>query len=798
MLPYRFALLACSGALLASGFAFAQVVPSLAEVQVSADQPAEVNQTPLAASKATLDGATLQERGLRSLSEASMQVPGLYSFGTTPRLIGFSIRGIGNNQFNDGLDSSVGLYTDGVYLARQSYAAFGLFDLESVTVMRGPQGARYGLGSTAGEVLINTQMPSHMPSTNLSVGAGQNRARLLELSSTGSIVPGELAGRLSVFTQSRDGHLFNRFDGTKLNDLNRQAVRGQLLWTPRDDLLVRVIGEYGDLNQRCCAIGLLGPVSASIQASDDYMGYERPGTNPADREIDNNVDPLTRLRREAASVVVEWGPTGRHRFVSVTGVNQLRFDPARNDDGTSMNLVEGSTTTQSRQISQELRMHTRFHRMDTTLGIIAVQQDVKGREVGVLGDEIALWALGGALRQQVPTLNRQNSGFLINAVLPPQALNGLRLITPYQQDSLTTSLFGNTDWHLSPLSTLSAGLRYTESRRSGRVARTREGGNLNSSPLALTNQLAALGSVLGPDFQDLTYDGLIDSLVGESFDRTDSRKDSGASGQLGYQFRLGPQALAYTTLTRGYKSGGLNLAGLTPLVRPQFDAETVTALEVGLRGLEKSTGLSGGVALYRSRVKNFQALSYDEGDGLIRNPRQNNVLNIPVVDMAGIELDFMVPLSKKLLAGGGLAYNRAITTRFANAPNEDTGENNKDLSGKQLYNAPRWSGFASLEKRFALVAGLQPYVGVEHSFRSKTFGAVDQSRNSFIDAYQLTNLRVGVRGNNGQWNLQAFVNNAFDEDYIAAVSALYSVGDYGGFAGEPRTFGVRLDMTLGP
>jgi len=101
----------------------------------------------------------------------------------------------------------------------------------------------------------------------------------------------------------------------------------------------------------------------------------------------------------------------------------------------------------------------------------------------------------------------------------------------------------------------------------------------------------------------------------------------------------------------------------------------------------------------------------------------------------------------------------------------------------------------SLEQKLPNQGELQPYVGLDHTFRSATFGAVDQSRNSFIDAYQLTNLRLGVRNLKQKWHAQAWVKNLFDEDYKAAVSALYSLGEYGGYAGDPRTFGVSLDLS---
>ncbi|MES9294354.1 TonB-dependent receptor plug domain-containing protein, partial [Cutibacterium acnes] len=176
------------------------------------------SQAPELSSKVETSGDTLETKKIQSLSELSQQVSGFYGFGSTPRLAGFSIRGLGNNQFNDGLDSSVGLYVDGVYLARQSYSAFGLYDLDTVNVYRGPQGSRYGLDSTAGEVHIQSRQPSHTRENNVTLGVGNQGYRELSAASTGSLIEGELAGRISIFKQQRDGFLFNQFDGTLLND----------------------------------------------------------------------------------------------------------------------------------------------------------------------------------------------------------------------------------------------------------------------------------------------------------------------------------------------------------------------------------------------------------------------------------------------------------------------------------------------------------------------------------------------------------------------------------------------------
>lgn len=790
-------------------FAMAQTtdLPELGEVEVRASPLKATIPGDSTGSKARINGSDLSPATANTLPEASFRVPGFFAYGSTARNTGFNIRGAGNSQFNDGMDSGTGLYIDGIYLARQSYGALSLYDLEDFSVLRGPQGANYGLGSTTGEVHLRTRLPSFTPSTEMSGSIGNFGYKQFSLTTTGPLggqannqsagQSSTMAGRLSVYGQVRDGLLTNQFDGSKLNDQDRLALRGQVLWAPVDELLVRVIGELGLNDQKCCAVALLAPVSASIKASDDYMGYKRPGTNPYDRVTDNDRTTRGRLIRNSLSVIAEWTPPGRHTLTSLTGLNGLNISPTQFDDGTSMRLLNSNITSKSSQITQELRLNSRFLRAETTVGMFYIHQRLQGRERAVLGDEIARWALGGALRSNVPGLTQQNSGFLIDAVLPPQALNGLTLNTPYSQVSNGFSTFASSDLKLSPSTTLTTGLRWTTSNRRAEISRDRSGGNLNSSPLSLTNNLAVLKGLLGQNVQDLTYDGIIDSLVGPSFERRDSRSDQGATGKLALRHQLTDQASVYASAATGFKSGGVNLAGITRQVKPQFDPERATNFELGFNKTHPSGRLSYNLSLYNTRIKNYQALTHDEGEGLVPNPRPNNVINIPKVRLRGVEFDLSGRLTPNLNLLTGLAYNQAISTSFPNAPDEDTGQNNKDLSGKQLYNAPRWSGFVGLEQRIPHQNKDYSYWGLDYQFRSGTFGAVDQSRSSFIEGYQITNLRLGYRNQQQGWGVQAWVRNLFDEDYLLAITTVYGVGEYGGYAGDPRTYGITVDVQLG-
>ena len=83
----------------------------------------------------------------------------LDDIGTAKGVANFSIRGIGINSSIPSVDPTVGMFVDGVYLGQTSAALLDTFDVESIEVLRGPQGTLFGRNVTGGAVLINTKNP---------------------------------------------------------------------------------------------------------------------------------------------------------------------------------------------------------------------------------------------------------------------------------------------------------------------------------------------------------------------------------------------------------------------------------------------------------------------------------------------------------------------------------------------------------------------------------------------------------------------------------------------------------------
>ncbi len=739
-------------------------------------------------SLAVLDGDALGAAGLTLATDIQERVPGLVVTVPNPRLTSYTIRGLGSSSVNDGIESSVGLFLDGVYLGRQGLSFFDLVDLDRVEILRGPQGTLFGKNTTAGAINLVTKMPTHAYEANLEGTVGDYGLKLLRASVGGQVFEDEtLAGRLTGYVSQRDGMITNVFNGHDLNERNKWGLRGQLLWTPSSDLNWRFIAEYGSTDEECCVYPLIGPVRAAVQARDDFMEYTRPSLNPYDRVTDSDNVTDVDMQQKALSAEFNWDLGSDHRLTGISAWRDWYFLPA-NDDATSLELVATGTLNEHSQLSQEFRLDSSFEGFDTVLGLFYLRQDFNGNESVLLGEDMVGWTFGGLIRERTGLpLTETTFGPVLYLVIPPATLDGTLINTTYTQTTDSLAGFGSVNWHLTERLDLTTGLRYTYEWRDSEVNRSRTGGCPECTALNLINPVMQLAGLY-----DLTVEGLLDAIAGGAYYRATKRNEGNASGQVALSYKLLPNLMTYGSVARGYKGGGINLGVTGESVKPTFEPEEATAYELGAKGQFFGNRLSMSLAIYHTDIRDYQALTFDEEDTVIPNPRQINLLNVGKVRLRGIEFDAFGFATEGLRLRGGVAYSDAITVGFVNAPNEDTRDNDRDLSGETLFNAPRWSATAGAEYGYFFGSGLEGYGAVDAMYRSGYWGTVEHGRSTYIDGYTLTSLRLGVRDSGQAWDVWVWSRNIFDEEYIAGVYPLYGVGDYGAYAGDPRTWGVTV------
>jgi iron complex outermembrane receptor protein len=208
-----------------------------------------VQKVPIAIS--VIGSEALAKTGNYTLSQVQQLVPSLQVYSFNPRNTNINIRGLGANVSltNDGLENGVGFYLDNVYYGRPGQSQFDLVDLQQIEVLRGPQGTLFGKNTTAGAINITSKAPSFRPEAYGEASGGNYGYYQFRASVSAPIIADKAAFRLSLSDTHRDGYLTNIHDGSKAQDYDNVAIRGQLLIKPADAVSVKLIGDYANQRQ---------------------------------------------------------------------------------------------------------------------------------------------------------------------------------------------------------------------------------------------------------------------------------------------------------------------------------------------------------------------------------------------------------------------------------------------------------------------------------------------------------------------------------------------------------------------
>jgi iron complex outermembrane receptor protein len=179
-----------------------------------------------------LGGEELTATDTFRIEDIAQKLPSTNVTVSNPRQSSVSVRGIGNNPANDGLQPSVGVFLDGVYLGRPGMAVFDLIDLDQLELLRGPQGTLFGKNTTAGVLNITTKKPSFTAGGSAETAFGNLGDREFKAGITGPLDDRQ-AVRLSVYDTARDGLLHSAVTGKDYDDRSRYALHARLCRSAR-------------------------------------------------------------------------------------------------------------------------------------------------------------------------------------------------------------------------------------------------------------------------------------------------------------------------------------------------------------------------------------------------------------------------------------------------------------------------------------------------------------------------------------------------------------------------------------
>ncbi len=359
--------------LLAGAAAFALGTPGVALAQdqePEAESPESSNQIIVTASKreqtlqetpisvSVTSGETIERAQIRDVLDLQSVVPSLrVSQLQTSSATTFIIRGFGNGDNNFGIEPSVGVFIDGVFRSRSASALSDLNLVSRIEVLNGPQSTLFGKNASAGVISVVTKEPQYEFGGQIEGSYGNFNAINLRGEVTGPIAE-NIAFSLDGTYQTRDGigRIVN-LDNAEINDRNRWSARGNLLIEPSADLKIRLIADYGKIDEVCCQTSnlVVGPSTTGAiagvggQFPTDFFSY------------DNflNVVPNNENENYGFSGQLDWA-FGNVTLTSITAYRELRNAFAQDVDFTSADLTVESRDQGVDTFTQELRLTTDF------------------------------------------------------------------------------------------------------------------------------------------------------------------------------------------------------------------------------------------------------------------------------------------------------------------------------------------------------------------------------------------------------------------------------------------------------
>jgi outer membrane receptor protein involved in Fe transport len=850
--------LLASVALCASVPAFAQTAEAPADdgldqgdIIVTATQRAQsLSDVPIAVSAVTAE--SLQNSGATDLRQLNQLSPSLLVSSTSSEAGAavIRIRGIGTVGDNPGLESSVAVFVDGVYRSRGGTALTEMGAVDRVEVLRGPQGTLFGRNASAGLIHIITAKPKFETEGTAEVTYGNFDFWRLVGGITGPIAGDTLAYRLDGVYTKRDGFVEDVISGRTVNNRDRYLLRGQLLFTPNDDLEVRLIGDFAKRNEECCASNYL-PFRTSFR--DAQGNVQVTNANPVVnviRSLGGVITDDTYARetsitpgRDYRSDVTDWGLSGELNWnlgfadlTSITAWRDWKVSSGQDADFNNLDILyRDNQTRRFRTFSQELRLNgTLFDdRLDWLVGGYYAHETLDLFDNLKYGQDYMRYA-NAIVRLSAPTFPGYEA---IAAAVgrPGDTLNG-RGITgdSYRQTSRNFAIFTHNVIDLVPDKLqLTLGGRYTNERKTLDVSLNSDNtlcAAIAGSPSPQIRGLAALPCVINPI---------------NNFNESDSRDEDEFTGTVVLSWKPIPELLTYASYSVGYKAGGFNLdrsalnAAAPSLAQLQFEEETVDSWELGAK-LDLQ-GMQINVAAFRAVFDQFQLNTFNGTNFIVENIQSctesvnggdRDFAGLPVngvpltaaqaaatgqcpgdvrggVTSTGVELETLFFPIDDLTVSLGLTY---VETRYRN---ELVGIGGRpfptplfNLPGQPLSNAPDLAHTGAVTWTPAVNSNMRALVYLDWRLQSDNNTGSDLFDEKRQAPVMQVNARLGLNGNDSKWAVELWAQNLFNEQFqqVAFNTPLQGGGTvaqtarggpnattlFGSFLAEPRQFGVTL------
>ena len=812
----------------------------LEEIVVTAQKREQnIMDVPIAIS--AISGAQIEESGLNSMFDLQQNVPGLIvSQSQTTTSSNFSIRGIGSTSNNFGVESSVGLYVDGVYRSRQSSMVNELIDVQAAEILRGPQGTLFGKNTASGAINIRTVAPSTTESNAFFEVSGGDFGLTRISGATNIPLSDNLAFRGTVYSSQRDGFVDDDVFGDDIyNDRNRFGLRLQLGYESDNDFNMRIIADYSEIDEVCC-VGLSrvdalfahdllaqgqfvpGPDAILMALGGTvYTDFPYPaGIFPpnvitgvgfdAFRTTTNHL-PLS--QNEDSGLSVEMNKTFDNG-VTLTSVSAFRSFDTLDDidaDFTNSDLVNRINIASQESFSQEFRLAGEFGESSHWVaGAYYFTQEIDSNTNTTGGIHLQPFVLIGqpALQAIIDGVNQVSA--LTGGAIPPAA-------DPFpadifsddivKQDHDGYAIFGQVDWVLSDAFTLTLGARYTDETKDidARYTQTNNGPAPDLAAIGLNLFYAATGNPLFDPVPLLAvaepnsgWGGYLFAPLSPRSDVLETLSDDQVTGTAKLSWFAADSSMFYVSFATGFKAGGTNTDRIFASQSQLFDPETSESFEIGFKGdIGDTFRLS--VAAFMTDYDDFQANAF-EGGGF-------NLRNAGKIETQGLEIEALWQATDTLTIQSYYARNEGEYKSFEGAtcwdaepfhtgvpqPTCNPVTEQAQLNGLKMAYNPEDRFFLGITKTFPM-GNNDFFVRAEYTYTSDSLTDGDVDPLTLQESYGLVNLRLGMNIDSWNSNITLWGRNITDERFFRQSfdPPLLDNGRMDSYPSEPATWGITF------
>lgn len=738
--------------------AFAQTA-ALEEIVVTSTKRVEtIREIPLSVSVVT--GETLENYGLQDPGDLSQTIPGLTvtSNGSGKNI---TLRGIGSPSGQRGTEQSVSMYVDGVYKPRSRQYVTAFLDTERVEVLRGPQAVLFGINATAGAISVVSNTNSGGDAFEAGVTAEA------DLEYGGYKLSGYAGGGVSENLGLRIAASHSDFDGYLSGPLGKDGgrsstqIRGSLEYQATDAFKLTAKADYFEDEYN-------GPVFEGVDITQESpdLNYLYPASTPS---VDLFGAPEGRSSDGLNLVVTADFGIGDHTLRAIASHSEFNFELGFDFDGGSEadGFLLGAAGAEA--LSFDSINNEEFDQQSLELQLISPQGQSFEYIVGanyLTSDTVA--GSGVAI----------NSPFFLNAFYNPAA-GALRSFhtqdptNPYNNpigigfnsiDQETVSVYATGTFHVRDDLRLTAGARYLKDEKDSE--RYVECGLVSDgfSGIVRDDTPGRTGACAAANNQDIAAGGPGAFFIGQGGGGNLSQKFDSLSPEAAVHWDMNDNHTLFARVAQNEKSGGLSSSYATAIGASAFDAENVTAFEIGTKSRVLDGRAEFNITAFNNDYEDLQVTSFVFGSARVDNAGKATV--------RGIEADGRMALHDYITIGGSATWLDAEYDEYIDGSCPSGGLNSAstvnlsgtcNLSGQPLINAPDISYNAYVDMVIPVTNGINFTGGLNLNHSGSYFTEAVYYTDLKQDSYQIMNGYLGIEGEDRGWSLKLVGNNITDE-----------------------------------